>query len=89
MEWAIPLRKKNGRRVTRKAHAFVNDTSLCGDWTLERAEALECVDFSGESGYEEVDYEDERRCKNCMNEIARRNRRREGRSIHVRPIIGR
>lgn len=30
---------------------------------------VDVVDFSDENGYKEVDYEDRRRCKTCMDRI--------------------
>lgn len=78
-KWAVPKAKKRNRRTTKKAHAFETDPrskklySICGAWEglTPRAE-VEFVDFSAESGYKEVDYEDERRCMQCMDVIDRR-----------------
>lgn len=67
--WATPNRRlARGQRSTNVAHAFLNGVSLCERWRMDDGR-VDVVDFSGENGYKEVDYEDRRRCKTCMDRI--------------------
>lgn len=68
--WATPNRRLvRGQRSTNVAHAFLNGVSLCRRWRMADGR-VDVVDFSDENGYKEVDYEDRRRCKTCMDRIA-------------------
>ena len=79
--WAIPIKK--GRRSTKKTHAMVKQPdgswlSLCGNMASQEvgiSGEFDPVAFNGDTSYNgEVDYEDDRRCKKCMEVIEREAR---------------